>query len=112
MTVTFDDVRDAHRAIKGLVQHTPILRSETLSDLTGTELYLKFENHQFTSSFKERGAANRILALDDRERAGQIAERLGAEDRRVLHQALDRPVGVADVVEGDGHPVIMPSAEA
>jgi threonine dehydratase len=88
VTVSFDDVRDAHRAITGLVQHTPILRSETLSSMTGTELYLKFENHQFTSSFKERGAANRILALDDRERAsGVIAASAGNHAQGVAYHA-------------------------
>lgn len=88
MTVTFEDVREAQRAITGLVQHTPILHSETLSALTGADLYLKFENHQFTSSFKERGAANRILALDDRGRAnGVIAASAGNHAQGVAYHA-------------------------
>ena len=42
---------------------TPCLLSRTLSEITGAQIYLKFENHQFTASFKERGALNKLLSL-------------------------------------------------
>ena len=63
MTVTLEDVRAAAAAIDGNVVRTPCLLSRTLSEITGAQIYLKFENHQFTASFKERGALNKLLSL-------------------------------------------------
>jgi threonine dehydratase len=72
------DVRRAATAIQGRVLATPLLVSRTLSALTGALVSLKFENHQFTASFKERGALNRLLALTAEERrAGVIAASAG-----------------------------------
>jgi len=62
-----EDIRAAAARIAGQVVHTPLTRSETLSRLTGVELSLKFENQQFTASFKERGALNCLLQLSDEE---------------------------------------------
>ncbi len=64
MTVSIDDIRAAAKAIHGHVVDTPCLHSRTLSEITGAQVYLKFENHQFTASFKERGALNKLLSLD------------------------------------------------
>ncbi|MBL0141864.1 MAG: threonine ammonia-lyase [Betaproteobacteria bacterium] len=64
MTVSIDDIRAAAAAIKGQVVDTPCLHSRTLSEITGAQVFLKFENHQFTASFKERGALNKLLSLD------------------------------------------------
>ncbi|MBW7924148.1 MAG: threonine ammonia-lyase [Burkholderiaceae bacterium] len=61
--VGFDDVEQAERRIAGQVEQTPFLHSRTLSDIAGAQLYLKFENLQFTASFKERGALNRLAQL-------------------------------------------------
>ncbi|MBM3384757.1 MAG: pyridoxal-phosphate dependent enzyme, partial [Betaproteobacteria bacterium] len=61
--VTLEEVRAAASRIAGAVERTPMLHSRTLSKLTGAEVWLKFENLQFTASFKERGALNRLLAL-------------------------------------------------
>ncbi|MGE3579463.1 MAG: threonine ammonia-lyase [Vicinamibacterales bacterium] len=73
-----DDVRRAATAISGRVLATPLLVSRTLSALTGALISLKFENLQFTASFKERGALNRLLALTGEERkAGVIAASAG-----------------------------------
>ncbi|MDZ7824846.1 MAG: pyridoxal-phosphate dependent enzyme [Gammaproteobacteria bacterium] len=55
--------------IEGQVERTDVRHSRTLSRLTGAEIWLKFENHQFTASFKERGALTRLLALDAEQRA-------------------------------------------
>ena len=63
MTVTLQDVRAAADALRGSVVPTPCLYSRTLSSITGAQIYLKFENHQFTASFKERGALNKLLSL-------------------------------------------------
>ncbi|MGI9327407.1 MAG: threonine ammonia-lyase [Pseudomonadales bacterium] len=64
--------------INGQVNYTPCEHSVTLSALTGAQVYLKFENQQFTASFKERGALNRLLALSPAERGrGVIAMSAG-----------------------------------
>lgn len=68
-TVTPDDVASAAQRLAGRVLRTPCLLSETLSALAGCEVWLKFENLQFTASFKERGALNRLAQLTDAERA-------------------------------------------
>jgi threonine dehydratase len=69
LPVSLDDVRAAADRIADHVALTPCLHARTLSELFGVRLYLKFENLQFTASFKERGALNRLLLLDARERA-------------------------------------------
>ena len=78
MTVTLDAIERAWERIGEHVVRTPLLRSETLSANLGADLHLKFENLQFTASFKERGALNRLLLLDHAERdAGVIAMSAG-----------------------------------
>ncbi len=64
--ITLADVERAAAAIRGAVVETPCTRSRTLSAILGPEIWLKFENLQFTASYKERGALNRLLALDRR----------------------------------------------
>jgi|TARA_Y100001933_G_C19006115_1_gene566699 threonine dehydratase len=72
------DIRAARERIAGQVAVTPVAHSVTLSRLTGAEVSLKFENLQFTSSFKERGALNCLLCLTEAERArGVIAMSAG-----------------------------------
>jgi len=68
LAITLEDVRAAQQRIGDHLSNTPCLHSRTLSQLTGAEVYIKFENLQFTASFKERGALNRLLQLDSRER--------------------------------------------
>ncbi len=76
--LTLDDVRAAAARIEGAVGRTPMLRSQTLSDITGADIWLKFENHQFTAAYKERGALNALLHLTDEQRArGVIAASAG-----------------------------------
>ena len=67
------DVRAAAKAIEGQVVRTPTRHSRTLSMIAGCEVCLKFENLQFTASFKERGALNRLLALTPEERKRGVA---------------------------------------
>lgn len=64
-----DAIRQAAELLRGQVLETPCLASRTLSDIAGCGLWLKFENLQFTASFKERGALNKIAQLRDDERA-------------------------------------------
>lgn len=76
--VSIDDVRAAHARIMSSIVKTPTLISRTLGQLTGATVYLKFENLQFTAAYKERGALNKLLQLDEgaRER-GVIAASAG-----------------------------------
>ena len=86
--VSLDDIRSAAARIQGAVERTPFLPSRTLSRLTGCELYLKFENLQFTASFKERGALNKLLSLSAAERKrGVIAMSAGNHAQAVAYHA-------------------------
>ena len=76
--LTLDHVRAAHARIRESIVATPTLHSQTLSKLTGANIYLKFENLQFTAAFKERGALNAILLLSEEQRnKGVIAASAG-----------------------------------
>ena len=82
------DIQAAAGRIAGAVLRTPLLHSRTLSDLTGAEVFLKFENQQFTASFKERGALNKLLSLSPQERArGVIAMSAGNHAQGVAYHA-------------------------
>ena len=76
--LTLDHVRAAHDRIRDSIVATPTLHSQTLSKLTGANIYLKFENLQFTAAYKERGALNAILLLSEEQRnKGVIAASAG-----------------------------------
>ena len=97
MTPTLGDIRAAADAIRGHVAVTPCLHSRTLSAITGAEVFLKFENHQFTASFKERGALNKLLSLPPELRArGVIACSAGNHAQGVAYHA--RRLGIAAVI--------------
>jgi threonine dehydratase len=86
--ISLEDIRAAAARIDGAVERTPFLPSRTLSRLTGCELYLKFENLQFTASFKERGALNKLLSLSDAERKrGVVAMSAGNHAQAVAYHA-------------------------
>ncbi len=94
MTVTAADVTKAHQRIASEIILTPLEHSRTLSALTGAQIHLKFENHQFTASFKERGALNRLLDLTAEERRrGVIAMSAGNHAQAVAYHGrrLDIP---------------------
>jgi threonine dehydratase len=88
LPVTLEDIRLAADRIKGAVVHTPCLRSETLSRIANADVWVKFENLQFTASFKERGALNTLLQLspDERQR-GVIAMSAGNHAQGVAYHA-------------------------
>ena len=76
--LTLDDVRAAHARIGDAVVRTPMLKSQTLSQIAGAEICLKFENLQFTAAYKERGALNALLLMSEEARArGVIAASAG-----------------------------------
>ncbi len=87
-TLTLADVEAAAQRLRGEVVDTPCLHSRTLSSLAGCEVFLKFENHQFTASFKERGALNKMAQLSASERAaGVLAVSAGNHAQGVAYHA-------------------------
>ena len=88
LPVTIEDVEAARRRVLGEVIETDCDRSRTLSQMLGCTIWLKFENLQFTASFKERGAINRLSALSDEERRrGVIAMSAGNHAQGVAYRA-------------------------
>lgn len=86
--LTVDDVRDAARVLRGQVIATPCQPSRVLSKITGAEVWLKFENFQFTASFKDRGACNKLSRLTDAEKRGGVcAMSAGNHAQAVAHHA-------------------------
>lgn len=103
---TLADVEAAAGRIAGEVSRTPFLESRTLGKLLGCRLFLKFENLQFTASFKERGALNRLLGLSAAERArGVVAMSAGNHAQGVAYHA--QRLGVpATIVMPRGTPFV------
>ncbi|MCD2322698.1 threonine ammonia-lyase [Sphingomonas sp. IC-56] len=120
LPVSIDDVRAAQARITGSVVRTPTLVSKTLSQLTGATVYLKFENLQFTAAYKERGALNTLLQLDEAARAkGVIAASAGNHAQGLAYHAtrlgipstivmpLNTPIVKVTQTEGHGATVIL-----
>jgi threonine dehydratase len=85
---SIDDIHAAAKRIDGAVIRTPMLVSRTLSEIIGAEVWLKFENLQFTAAYKERGALNKLLQLTPEERArGVIAASAGNHAQAVAYHA-------------------------
>lgn len=82
------DIRQARERLQGQVLTTPCVESRTLSQITGARIFLKFENLQFTASFKERGACNKLVQLSAAERErGVIAMSAGNHAQGVAYHA-------------------------
>ena len=78
MVIDFEQILAAAERLKGHVERTPMRPSRTLSEITGAEVWIKFENLQFTAAYKERGALNKLLQLTpDERRRGVIAASAG-----------------------------------
>ena len=125
MTLAFDDILAAQARLRGHIERTPCRRSRTLSEITGAEVWVKFENLQFTAAYKERGALNKLLQLGENVRArGVIAASAGNHSQGLAYHAarLGIPVtivmpkatpfmkvqqtrahGAEVVIEGDGY---------
>jgi threonine dehydratase len=124
MSLSLEDIQAAAGRIAGHVERTPCRFSRTLSQITGAEVWVKFENLQFTASYKERGALNRLSRLnDDERRRGVIAasagnhaqglayhgDRLGVPVTIVMPRGTPhvkvqqtREFGATVVIDGDG----------
>ena len=117
---TIDDIRAAAGRIEGAVIRTPMLVSRTLSEIIGAEVWLKFENLQFTAAYKERGALNKLLQLSPEERArGVIAASAGNHAQAVAYHAkrlgipativMPEPTPTVKVTQTAGHGATMRS---
>jgi threonine dehydratase len=86
--VTLADIEAAAIAIEGKVERTPLRYSRTLSEITGAQVWIKFENLQFTASYKERGALNKLASLSNAEKAaGVVAMSAGNHAQGVAYHA-------------------------
>ena len=95
--VEFHDIQQAAMSIRGRVSQTPCTFSPKLSELAGAEVYLKFENLQFTGSFKERGALVKLLSLSQAQREqGVIAMSAGNHAQAVAYHA--QQLGIRAVI--------------
>ncbi|MET0136756.1 MAG: threonine ammonia-lyase [Sphingobium sp.] len=114
LPVTLDDIMRAHERIAPSIVRTPTLHSKTLSQMTGAQVYLKFENLQFTAAYKERGALNRLLTLSDDQRArGVIAASAGNHAQGLAYHGarlgvpvtivMPRPTPTVKVMQTEGH---------
>lgn len=93
--ITFADIQAAATRIAPHVLNTPCVESKTLSQITGAQVFLKFENLQFTSSFKERGACNKLSQLPPNTQ-GVVAMSAGNHAQGVAHHA--RRLGLRAVI--------------
>jgi threonine dehydratase len=88
MSISVQDIYEAADSIADNVVKTPCTQSQTLSEITGAEVILKFENHQFTASFKDRGALVKLLSLTPEQRIdGVIAMSAGNHAQAVAYHA-------------------------
>ena len=86
--LTLQEIQDAAARLSGQVLDTPCVESRTLSQIVGAQVFLKFENLQFTASFKERGACNKLAQLTPGERAhGVVAMSAGNHAQGVAYHA-------------------------
>ena len=95
--VSIEAIRDAARRLEGRIERTPLHHSRNLSNATGADVWVKYENQQLTGAFKERGALNRLLQLTDEEnRRGVIAASAGNHAQALAHhaQALGVPTTI------------------
>ena len=95
--LSYSDIQAAAVRLRDHVLRTPCVESQTLSHIVGAQVFLKFDNLQFTASFKERGACNRLQLLTDEEKArGVIAMSAGNHAQGVAYHA--QRMGVRAVI--------------
>ncbi|QHL90349.1 threonine ammonia-lyase [Sphingomonas changnyeongensis] len=114
LPVSLPDIEAAAARLAGAIVRTPTLHSQTLSAMTGAEVWLKFENLQFTAAYKERGALNTLLQMDEAARqkgviaasAGNHAQGLAYHGNRLgipVTIVMPRPTPTVKVTQTEGH---------
>ena len=108
MSVTFADIEKAATRLDGQVLDTPCVESKTLGQIVGARIFLKFENLQFTASFKERGALNKLATMVESGAriTGVIAASAGNHAQGVAHHA--QRLGLRAVIV---MPVVTPTVK-
>ncbi len=106
MSLTFDHIQSAAARLKGHIERTPCRYSRTLSEITGAEVWVKFENLQFTAAFKERGALNKLSLMTAEEKSrGVIAASAGNHAQGLAYHAARLGVP-ATIVMPKGTPFV------
>lgn len=110
LKVTLDDILAAQACLKGVIRNTEIDKSLSATQLLGVETFIKFENHQYTGSFKFRGAYNKILSLTEaQKKRGVIASSAGNHAQGVARSA--QLLGVkSTIVMPNGAPLVKAEA--
>src|SRR6478609_7291896 len=114
MNIDFDQIKAAAERLKGQIERTPMRHSRTLSQITGAEIWVKFENLQFTAAYKERGALNKLLLMDPAtRRRGVIAASAGNHAQAVAYHGarlgvpvtivMPKPTPTIKVMQTEGH---------
>jgi threonine dehydratase len=99
MSLAFDDILAARDRLQGHIERTPCRRSRTLSEITGADVWVKFENLQFTAAYKERGALNKLLQLTAAEKKrGVIAASAGNHSQGLAYHAARLGIPVTIVM--------------
>jgi threonine dehydratase len=99
MLIGLEQIQRAQRRLKGIIPTSPLLLSRSLSQVLGSEIFLKLENLQETGSFKVRGAYNRLLQLDPKEKEkGVIAASAGNHAQGVAWSARKLGIGATIVM--------------
>ena len=99
MTLAFDDILAAKDRLQGHIERTPCRHSRTLSEITGADVWVKFENLQFTAAYKERGALNKLLQLTPAEKKrGVIAASAGNHSQGLAYHAARLGIPVTIVM--------------
>ncbi len=113
MTLSLDDIQAAAGRIAGHVERTPCRHSRTLSQITGAEVWVKFENLQFTAAYKERGALNKLSRLTGEERGrGVIAASAGNHAQGLAYHGQRMGVPVTIVMpRGTPHVKVQQTRE-
>jgi threonine dehydratase len=99
MTLAFDDILAARDRLQGHIERTPCRHSKTLSDITGADVWVKFENLQFTAAYKERGALNKLMQLgENAKKRGVIAASAGNHSQGLAYHAARLGIPVTIVM--------------
>jgi threonine dehydratase len=110
MPVTIDTIRDAAKLIEGAVMRTPCLPAPKLSQITGAEIFVKYENLQVTNAFKERGALVKLASLSpDERKRGVIAMSAGNHAQAVAYHAARLGIP-ATIVMPEPTPIVKVAA--
>ncbi len=101
LAISFEDVRAAAQTIRGVANHTPLLTSRTINEMSGYDVYFKCENFQRIGAFKFRGAYNALARLSEAEKARGV----------VTHSSGNHAQGIALAARllGIAATIVMPT---